>query len=100
MVAILNFLIFRKDCKTKHSAVGPTLAIGHMVGRFCRRWADVGPTLASQPTLWLDVCIFCRRWADVGLPTNTQVRCLYFANVGPTADFYSRWRRAIIGDLG
>ena len=29
-------------------------------------FADVGPTLACQPTLWLDVCIFCRRWADVG----------------------------------
>ena len=24
----------------------------------------------------------------------------YFADVGPTADFCSRWRRAIIGDLG
>ena len=40
-----------------------------------RRWllvalsadfADVGPTLACQPTLWLDVSIFCRRWANVG----------------------------------
>ena len=52
-----------------------------------RRWllvawsadfADIGPTLACQPLLRLDV----------------------FADVGPTADFYSRWRRAIIGDLG
>ena len=50
-----------------------------------RRW------LANQHS-GIDVSIFCRRWADVGLPTNTQVRCLYFANVGPTADFYSRWR--------
>ena len=58
-----------------------------------RRWllvarsadfADVGPTVACQPLFMLDFSIFCRRWADVG----------------PTVDFYSRWRRAIIGDLG
>ena len=58
-----------------------------------RRWllvarsadfADVGPTVACQPLFMLDFSIFCRLWADVG----------------PTVDFYSRWRRAIIGDLG
>ena len=57
-----------------------------------RRWllvarsadfADVGPTAACQPQLWLYVYTFCRRWADVG----------------PTVDFYSRWRWAIIGDF-
>ena len=58
-----------------------------------RRWllvtrsadfADFGPTLACQPLLGFDLSIFCRRWA----------------NVGSTADFCSRWQRAIIGDLG
>ena len=58
-----------------------------------RRQTDVGcwsqgwqilPTLACQPLLGLDVSIVCRSWA----------------NVGPTADFCSRWWRAIIGDLG
>ena len=29
-------------------------------------FADVGPTLACQPTLWLDVSIFCRRWLANG----------------------------------
>ena len=33
---------------------------------------------------------------DVGLPTNTQVRCLYFANVGPTLG----QRRIFIQDGG
>ena len=40
-----------------------------------RRWllvarsadfADVGPTLACQPLLGLDVSIFCQRWANGG----------------------------------
>ena len=47
-------------------------------------FASVGPTLACQPLLRLDIFIFCQRWA----------------NIGPTVDFYSRWRRAIIGHFG
>ena len=69
-----------------------------------RRRTDVGCWSQGRqilPTLG-------RRWADGGLPTTIHVRFLYilptlgrrWADVGPTVDFYSRWRRAIIGDLG
>ena len=63
--------------------VGPTLAIGRIISRFFQHWANVGPTVACQLQLRLDVSIFCPRWA----------------NVGQMVDFYSRWQQAIIGDF-
>ena len=65
------------------SNVGPTVGIGRIISRFCQCRANVGPTVACQPQLRLDISIFCRHWA----------------NIGPTVDFYSRWRRANIGDF-
>ena len=70
--------------------------VGRMVGRFCRRWADVGlPTNTLVRSLYI-LPTLGQRWANVGLPTNTQVRCLYFANVGPTLG----QRRIFIQDGG
>ena len=63
--------------RSNHSpdSIPPSDRRGLLVARSAD-FADVGPTLACQPLPGLDVSIFFRRWA----------------NVGPTVDFYSRWR--------
>ena len=58
--------------------IGTTLTVGHMVSRFCHHF------MACQQLFRLYISIFCQR----------------LANVGAMEDFYSRWREAVIGDLG
>ena len=59
--------------------VDPKLAIGRIVSRFYQCWLNVGPTVACQPQLRLDISIFCQCWANGG--------------------FYSRCRQVIIGGV-
>ena len=68
------------------------VAVGQMVGRFCQPWPNVGHWSHHQQILPM----LGQQWPA---NHNSGYISLYFADVGPTVDFYSRWRGAVMGDF-
>ena len=77
---------------------GTQIAFRHRTGVGC--WSHGRQVLLTLAQRWLLVASsadFCQWWVA---NHYSGLVSLYFADIGPTADFYSRWQRAIIGDFG